>query len=265
VELTGTSAIVSGGASGLGLATARRLLAAGSAVVLVDLPTSNGAAIARGFNDRSCVRFAPADVTDSDAVAAAVATAAELAPLRVAVTCAGIATAAKVLGRDATGATKVMPLDDFARVVNVNLIGTFNVVRLAAAAIAANDPVAGSSGTAERGVIVCTASVAAYEGQIGQTAYAASKGGVVCMTLPLAREFAQQLIRIVSIAPGIFDTPMLAELAEDVRASLGRQVPHPSRLGDPAEFGALVQHIVENPMLNGEVIRLDGAIRMTPR
>jgi NAD(P)-dependent dehydrogenase (short-subunit alcohol dehydrogenase family) len=269
VQLSGTSAVVSGGASGLGLATARRLLAAGASVVLVDLPTSNGAVVAQPLNGQSLddraerdrptndrVRFAPADVTDTDSVAAAIATASELAPLRVAVTCAVIATAGKVLGRDrTTGVAKVMSLDDFARTISVNLIGTFNVVRLAAAAIAANDPVAGSSGTNERGVIVCTASVAAYEGQIGQTAYAASKGGVVGMTLPLAREFAQHLIRVVSVAPGIFDTPMLAALPDEIRESLG----------DPAEFGALVQHIVENPMLNGEVIRLDGAIRMAPR
>jgi NAD(P)-dependent dehydrogenase (short-subunit alcohol dehydrogenase family) len=205
--------------------------------------------------------FAPTDVTASDQVAAAVALACDLGPLRVTVTCAGIATAAKVLSHDkASGATSPVPLDDFVSTVNVNLIGTFNVVRLAAAAIAATEPIDG-----ERGVIVCTASVAAYEGQIGQTAYAASKGGIVGMTLPLAREFAQHQIRVMSIAPGIFDTPMLAGLPDDVRASLGKQVPHPSRLGDPAEFGALVQHIVENPMLNGEVIRLDGAIRMTPR
>jgi NAD(P)-dependent dehydrogenase (short-subunit alcohol dehydrogenase family) len=253
VRVSGSSAVVSGGASGLGLAVARGLHAAGAVVVIVDLPTSNGSAVAESLGDR--IFFAPADVTDSTAVSAAVATAAEHAPLRVAVTCAGIAPPARVLGRDG-----VMPLAEFAATIQVNLIGTFNVLRLAAEQIAATEPIEG-----ERGVIVCTASVAAFEGQVGQAAYAASKAGVVGMTLPIARELASRLVRVVAIAPGLFDTPLLAGLPEDARRSLAEQVPHPSRLGRPEEFAALVQHIIDNPMLNGDVIRLDGAIRMAPR
>jgi NAD(P)-dependent dehydrogenase (short-subunit alcohol dehydrogenase family) len=220
---------------------------------MVDLPTSNGSAVAESLGDR--MLFSPADVTDSDAVSAAVATAAAHAPLRVAVTCAGIAPPARVLGRDG-----VMPLADFTATVQVNLIGTFNVLRLAAEQIAATEPIDG-----ERGVIVCTASVAAFEGQIGQAAYAASKAGVVGMTLPIARELASRLVRVVAVAPGLFDTPLLAGLPDDARRSLAEQVPHPRRLGRPEEFAALVQHIIDNPMLNGAVIRLDGAIRMAPR
>jgi NAD(P)-dependent dehydrogenase (short-subunit alcohol dehydrogenase family) len=253
MRIQGAGAVVSGGASGLGLATARRLHEAGAVVVIVDLPTSNGSAVAESLGDR--MYFAPADVTDPTAVAAAVAAAGEHAPLRVAVTCAGIAPPARVLGRDG-----VMPLADFTPTIEVNLVGTFNVLRLAAEQIATSEPVDG-----ERGVIVCTASVAAFDGQVGQAAYAASKAGVVGMTLPIARELASRLIRVTAIAPGLFDTPLLAGLPEEARRSLGGQVPHPSRLGRPEEFAALVQHIVENPMLNGEVIRLDGAIRMAPR
>lgn len=253
MKVSGSSAVVSGGASGLGLAVARRLHDAGAVVVIVDLPTSNGSAVAESLGDR--IVFAPADVTDSTAVSAAVETAAEHAPLRLAVTCAGIAPPARVLGRDG-----VMPLADFATTIQVNLIGTFNVLRLAAEQIAASEPIEG-----ERGVIVCTASVAAFEGQVGQAAYAASKAGVAGMTLPIARELASRLVRVVAIAPGLFDTPLLAGLPEDARRSLAEQVPHPSRLGRPEEFAALVQHIIDNPMLNGEVIRLDGAIRMAPR
>jgi NAD(P)-dependent dehydrogenase (short-subunit alcohol dehydrogenase family) len=246
VRISGCSALVTGGASGLGLATAKELLAAGAEVIIVDLPSSGG-------RDIEGVTFVPADVTDEAQIQVAVAAA--KAPLRIVVNCAGVATPGKTLGREGP-----LSLAAFERVVRVNLIGTFNVIRLAAAAIAATDPVDG-----ERGVIVNTASVAAFDGQIGQAAYSASKGGVVGMTLPIAREFASQLIRVMTIAPGIFDTPMMAGLPEAARTSLGQQVPHPSRLGKPAEYAALVRHIVENQMLNGEVIRLDGAIRMQPR
>jgi NAD(P)-dependent dehydrogenase (short-subunit alcohol dehydrogenase family) len=197
------------------------------------------------------------DVTDAGDVHTAVEAAVAMAPLRIVVNCAGIAPGARTVGRDGP-----QPLENFERVIRINLMGTYNVVRLAAAAMQESEPI---GPTPERGVIVNTASVAAFEGQIGQAAYAASKGGVAAMTLPLAREFAASLIRVMAIAPGTFDTPMLRALPEDVRTSLGAQVPHPSRLGDPAEFAALVRHIVENPMLNGETIRLDGAIRMQPR
>ncbi|HEV7185138.1 MAG TPA: SDR family NAD(P)-dependent oxidoreductase, partial [Leifsonia sp.] len=195
------------------------------------------------------------DVANEDQVQAAVDQAAALGPLRVVVNCAGIATPGKVLGRDG-----VLPLEQFERVIRVNLIGTFNVVRLAAAAMVKTEPLG-----EERGVIVNTASVAAFDGQIGQPAYSASKGGVAAMTLPLARELARDLIRVVTIAPGIFETPMMAGLPQAAQNSLAAQVPHPSRLGKPAEYASLVRHIVDNPMLNGEVIRLDGAIRMQPK
>ncbi len=251
MQLAGSVALVTGGASGLGLATATALTEAGAAVVIVDLPGSPGEAAARELGGD----FAPTDVTDEDSVRAAVAQAVALGPLRVAVNCAGIGTPGRVLGKAGP-----MPLADFARVVTVNLIGTFNVIRLAAEAMAQTDPVDG-----ERGVIINTASIAAYDGQVGQAAYAASKGGVVGMTLPIARDLAQSLIRVVTIAPGLFDTPMLQGLPEPARQSLGAQVPMPSRLGQPREYAALARHICENPMLNGEVIRLDGALRMSPR
>jgi NAD(P)-dependent dehydrogenase (short-subunit alcohol dehydrogenase family) len=251
MNIAGSSALVTGGASGLGLATAKRLAAAGAHVVILDLPNSPGADEAEKINGV----FAPADVTDEAAVSAALDAAAERGPLRVAVSCAGIGTPGRVLGKKG-----VLPLEDFARVINVNLIGTFNVVRLAAERIAATDPIDG-----ERGVIVNTASAAAFDGQIGQAAYSASKGGVVGMTLPIARDLADKLIRVMTVAPGLFRTPMLMGLPQEAQDSLGQQVPHPSRLGDPDEYAALVQHIVANPMLNGEVIRLDGAIRMAPR
>ncbi len=253
MELEGAAALVTGGASGLGLAAARRLAAGGARVVIVDLPNSDGERAAEEL--AGGVVFAPADVTDEAAVTAALDAADRLGPLRVVVSCAGIGTPGKVLGRDG-----VLPLTAFERVVRVNLVGTFNVIRLAAERMARTEP----SGE-ERGVIVCTASVAAFDGQIGQAAYSASKAGVAGMTLPIARELASSWIRVVSIAPGLFDTPMLAGLPQEARDSLGHQVPHPARLGRPEEFAQLVEHIVANPMLNGETIRLDGAIRMAPR
>jgi NAD(P)-dependent dehydrogenase (short-subunit alcohol dehydrogenase family) len=261
MDISGAVALVTGGASGLGFATAGKLVQDGASVVLVDLPQSAGADAAAGLDPAgSRVRFVAADVADPAQVQAAVAAAADLGPLRIVVNCAGIATPGKVLGRDG-----VLPLEQFARVVSVNLIGTFNVIRLAAEAIASTPTVTGAGGSDERGVIINTASVAAFDGQIGQPAYAASKGGVAAMTLPIARELARSLIRVVTIAPGIFETPMMAGLPQEAQDSLGAQVPHPSRLGKPAEYAALVAHIVENQMLNGETIRLDGAIRMAPK
>jgi len=253
MDIDGSVALITGGASGLGLASTEKLLAAGASVVILDLPGSPGAAVADKLGER--VRFSPGDVTDEASVAAALDLAGEMGPLRVAVNCAGVGNAAKTIGRKGP-----FPLADFTRVITINLIGTFNVIRLAAERIAATEPV-----EQERGVIVNTASVAAFDGQIGQAAYSASKGGIVGMTLPIARDLAGSLIRVMTIAPGLFDTPLLAGLPEDARISLGQQVPHPSRLGAPVEYGALVAHIVANPMLNGEVIRLDGAIRMAPR
>ena len=258
MDVKGAVALVTGGASGLGAATARRMFHDGASVVLVDLPSSGGAALAEelnassGASGRSAV-FSPADVTNEAEVQAAVGTAASLGPLRIVVNCAGIATPGKVLGRDG-----VLPLEAFSRVIQVNLVGTFNVLRLA-------EPAVTELGGPERGVIVNTASVAAFEGQIGQPAYAASKGAVAAMTLPIARELARSLVRVVTIAPGIFETPMMAGLPQDAQDSLGAQVPHPSRLGKPGEYAALVAHIVDNAMLNGETIRLDGAIRMGPK
>ncbi len=254
MQIANSAAVVTGGASGLGLATVERLAAAGARVTIVDLPTSDGETIAKSLGDS--VAFYGADVTDEDGVAAAldVATAGPQ-PLRILVNCAGIGTPIKVLGKEGP-----FPLAAFRKVVEVNLVGSFNVLRLAAERIAATEAVDG-----ERGVIVSTASVAAFEGQIGQAHYSASKGGIVGMTLPIARELARSLIRVNVIAPGLFETPLLALLPEEAKASLGAQVPHPSRLGQPSEYAQLVQSIIENPMLNGETIRLDGAIRMAPR
>ena len=253
MDSTGAVGLITGGASGLGLASTERLLEAGASVVILDLPSSPGAAVADKLGDR--VRFSAGDVTDEASVNAALDVAAELGPLRIAVNCAGTGNAAKTLGKKGP-----FPLADFARIININLIGTFNVIRLAAERMAASDPIDG-----ERGVIINTASVAAFDGQIGQAAYSASKGGIVGMTLPIARDLASVLIRVMTIAPGLFDTPLLAGLPESARVSLGQQIPHPARLGKPTEYGALVAHIVANPMLNGEVIRLDGAVRMGPR
>ncbi len=255
MQIQGNVALVTGGASGLGEATVRRLVDAGARVVVVDLPSSRGEALAAELGAPAV--FAPADVTDEAQVSAAVERAAGLGPFRIAVSCAGIGAAARTVGRD--GAPHA--LDLFTRVVTVNLVGTFNVIRLAAAAMLATTDVAGE----ERGVIVNTASIAAFDGQVGQAAYSASKGGVVGMTLPIARDLAASAIRVATIAPGLFHTPLLHGLPEDAIASLGAQVPHPSRLGRPAEYAQLVQAIIDNPMLNGETVRLDGAIRMAPR
>ena len=255
MELRTVKAIVTGGASGLGRATAERLVAAGASVALLDRPASAGADVAKAMGQRAI--FAPVDVTSGDEVGTALQTAWDrFGGLDVLVNCAGIGTAMKTVGR--SGPAK---LEEFTRVIQVNLIGTFNCIRLVAALMAKNTP--GAEG--ERGVIINTASVAAFDGQIGQAAYSASKGGIVGMTLPIARDLAELGIRVVTIAPGIFDTPLLATLSDPVRASLGKQVPFPSRLGRPAEFAALALHIIENAMLNGETIRLDGAIRMQPR
>jgi len=248
-----TVALVTGGASGLGEATTRRLHEGGAAVVIVDLPSSRGQALAAELGDRA--RFFPADVRDEAQVQAAIAATAELGVLRIVVNCAGIGTPGRVVGRKGP-----LDLDSFRNVIDINLIGTFNVLRLAATAMLANEPVDG-----DRGIIVMTASIAAYDGQIGQAAYAASKGGIVSLTLSAARDLADKLIRVVTVAPGTFATPMLSGLPEEVTAVLEAQVPHPSRLGRPAEYASLVAHIVDNGMLNGEVIRLDGALRMPPR
>jgi NAD(P)-dependent dehydrogenase (short-subunit alcohol dehydrogenase family) len=247
--------IVTGGASGLGRAAAETLLAAGARVVIIDVNQEAGMAAERALGVQA--RFAHADVTSEDQVNAAVALArSAFGGLHGVVNAAGIGPAAKVLGKNGPH-----PLDLFEKTVRVNLVGTFNVIRLAAAAIAQNTPEA----SGERGVIVNTASIAAYDGQIGQPAYAASKAGIVGLTLPVAREFASLGIRVVTVAPGIFDTPLLAALPEAARVSLGQQVPFPSRLGRPSEYASLIRHIVENEMLNGAVIRLDGALRMAPR
>ena len=255
MDLASVRAVVTGGASGLGRATAARFVAAGGRVALLDRPASAGADVAKSLGDTAV--FTPADVTGADDVARALETATErLGGINVLVNCAGIGTAMKTLGK--SGPAR---LEEFTRVITVNLIGTFNCIRLAAVHMAQNAP--GPDG--ERGVVVNTASVAAFDGQIGQAAYSASKGGIVGMTLPIARDLAEQGIRVVTIAPGIFETPLLGTLPEPVRASLAKQVPFPSRLGQPDEYAALACHIVTNAMLNGETIRLDGAIRMAPR
>ena len=255
MNIEGKVALITGGASGLGLATAKGLVEAGASVVIVDLPTSDGEVAAKTLGDRA--RFSPADVLNEDEVRAAVALAVEeFGHLHIAVNCAGVGFPGRVLTRDGAA----IDLERFEFVVKVNLIGTFNVMRLAAEQIAKEEPEG-----EERGVIVNTASIAAFDGQIGQAAYAASKGGIVGMTLPVARDLSSRMIRCVAIAPGTFDTPMLAGLPEEARQGLAADIPHPHRLGRPEEFAALVGHIVENPMLNGETIRLDGALRMKAR
>ncbi len=246
-------ALVTGGGSGLGAATARALTASGAQVVLLDLPRSAGAEVAAALGPRAS--FVPADVRDEAQVTAGVQQALDLGTLRLAVNCAGVATPGRVIGKHG-----VLPLESFRAVIEVNLVGTFNVLRLAAAAMLGNDLNDG-----DRGLVVMTASVAAFDGQIGQAAYAASKGGIAALTLSAARDLAERAIRVMTIAPGVMETPMLAGLPEETRTSLEALVPHPRRLGRPEEFALLVESIAANPLLNGEVIRLDGALRMPPR
>ena len=255
MRLDGRTIVVTGGASGLGGATAEMVVNAGGNAVLVDVNEQAGAAAAKRLG--STTIFVTTDVTSAADMESAVETATKtFGAVHGLVCAAGVGSAERVLPREGP-----QPLDHFTRVITINLIGTFNAIRVAAAAMAGNTP----NDAGERGVIVCTASVAAYDGQIGQAAYSASKGGIVAMTLPIAREFARMGVRVMTIAPGTFDTPLLAGLPEAARQSLGQQVPFPSRLGRPEEYAALVRHIFENEMLNGEVIRLDGAIRMAPK
>jgi len=255
MEIAGRAFLVTGGGSGLGAATARLLAAAGGGVVIVDVNDAAGGEVARSLGAHGT--FVRADVADEDGVRAAIAAAVSLfGGLHGAANCAGIGVATKTVGKDGPHR-----LDAFERVVRVNLVGTFNVIRLAAAQMATQPPDAGGT----RGVIVNTASIAAFDGQVGQAAYSASKGGIVGMTLPIARDLAPLGIRVVTIAPGLFDTPLLAGLPEQVRQALATTVPFPSRLGHPEEYAALARHVFENDMLNGEVIRLDGALRMPPR
>ena len=254
MNVDGASTLVTGGASGLGLACAQALKAKGAKVVIVDLPSSNGDAVAAEMGD--AVSFQAGDVTSGEEMEAAIAAAEANGPLRAVIHCAGHGGAVRLVNRDGTPGS----LEAYSKVINTNLIGSFNVLRLAAVSMAKNDPLDG-----DRGACVMTASVAAYEGQIGQIPYSASKAGVVGMTIVAARDLASKLIRVNTIAPGIFDTPLLGRLPEEIRQSLGASVPHPARLGQPDEFADLALHLIENQMLNGETIRLDGAIRMTPR
>lgn len=252
--IEGSVALVTGGASGLGEATVREFVGRGGRAVIVDLNEERGEKLAEELGDAAV--FAKADVSNAEDVQAAIDVASQLGTLRAAVSCAGIGIGVRTI--DKTGAPH--DLSVFEKVISVNLIGTFNVLRLGASAMSTNEPVDG-----ERGVVVNTASVAAFDGQIGQVAYSASKGGIVGLTLPAARDLSKPQIRVVTVAPGTFDTPLLGMLSDDIRAALAATIPHPSRLGRPQEFGALVCHIVENGYLNGEVIRLDGALRMAPR
>jgi NAD(P)-dependent dehydrogenase (short-subunit alcohol dehydrogenase family) len=255
MEIRGHTFLVTGGSSGLGAACVRMLVGAGARVIIADVNNETGESLAGELGANA--RFLRTDVTDESSVQGAVRAAVQdFGGLHGSIQCAGIAVAEKLLGKSGPHS-----LVSFTKVINVNLIGTFNVNRLAAAAMVDNAPTA----SGERGVLINTASIAAFEGQIGQAAYAASKGGVAALTLPLARELARSGIRVVAVAPGIFDTPLLAGLPEPARQSLGQQVPFPSRLGRPDEFAALVRHIIENEMLNGTVIRLDGALRMAPK
>lgn len=254
--LKNTVALITGGSSGLGRGTVERFVRNGAKVIIADLPTSNGNSLAKDLGESAV--FVPVDVTSEKDVQTAVDTAKEkFGKLNVTVNCAGIAVAYKVYNFHKN---KAHLLEDFTKVININTIGTFNVIRLAVALMGENEP----NEDGERGVIINTASVAAFDGQMGQAAYSASKGAVVAMTLPLARDLALTGIRVVTIAPGLFDTPMLQSLPDKVRNFLAKSIPFPSRLGKPEEFGQLAQSIVENPLLNGEVIRLDGAIRMQP-
>ena len=254
MDIRGGSAVVTGGASGLGEATVRRLVAAGAKVVIADRDDKRGPALASELG-AGC-RFAQTDVTSPEQVQAAIAAAQELAPLRAAVSCAGVGWAQRTLSKEGIP----HDLDVFNKVIGINLVGTFNVLRLCAAAMAKNAPVDG-----ERGVIINTASIAAYDGQIGQIAYAASKAAVVGMTLPAARDLSKAGIRVLTIAPGTFHTPMLGMLPEEQRQALAAGIPFPARLGNPAEYGALALHMIENGYLNGETVRLDGALRMPPK
>ena len=255
MDISGKVALVTGGASGLGAATVRMIVGAGGRAVILDLNEQLGRALAGELGDAA--RYARADVSDPDQAEQAVKTATDaFGALHICVNCAGIGDPQKIVGKEGPA-----DLARFVKVIRVNLIGTFNVSRLAAWAMARNTP----NADGERGVIINTASVAAFDGQIGQAAYSASKGGIVGMTLPIARDLANTGVRVMTIAPGLFDTPLLAALPEDVKASLGSMVPFPKRLGQPAEYALLARQIIENPMLNGEVIRLDGAIRMAPR
>ena len=255
MDIKSCVALVTGGASGLGQATVESIVGAGGRAMILDRENSAGAELAKKLGDRA--RFCAADVTSAEQVTAAVAATVEaFGTINAAINCAGVGVAAKTVSKRGP-----FPLELFSKCIEVNLIGTFNVIRLAADAMSKNEP----NGEGERGVIVNTASVAAFEGQIGQAAYSASKGGVVGMTLPIARDLSQYGIRVCTIAPGLFNTPMLAMLPEEGRRKLGAQVPFPPRLGEPREFGQLARSIIENPMLNGETIRLDGAIRMAPR
>lgn len=255
MEISERNFLVTGGGSGLGEATARALAAAGGNVVIADIDQVNGARVADSLAEKG--RFVPTDVSLEESVIAAIETVREaFGPLSGAVSCAGVGDPAKVLGKEGPHS-----LDLFGRVIRVNLIGTFNVLRLAAHSMTDNE----TDDEGERGIILNTASIAAFEGQVGQTAYAASKGGVVALTLPSARELARFGIRVVTLAPGLFDTPLLAGLPERARLSLGEQVPFPSRLGRPSEYASLALHVIRNTMINGEVLRLDGALRMAPR
>jgi NAD(P)-dependent dehydrogenase (short-subunit alcohol dehydrogenase family) len=256
MEIRGITAFVTGGASGLGAATVRRLVAEGARVAIYDLPRSQGAELEKELG--AATRFLPGDVTDEAQTTAALDEAiAAFGPLRALINCAGIGSALRTVGKDG----KPFSLDVFTRTVQINLIGTFNVLRLAAARMVGNEP----NAEGERGAIVNTASIAAFDGQIGQAAYAASKGGVVGLTLPVARDLARYGVRVCTIAPGLFKTPLLMTLPEPALEALGKSIPFPSRLGEPSEYAALACHILENPMLNGEVIRLDGALRMAPQ
>jgi 3-hydroxyacyl-CoA dehydrogenase / 3-hydroxy-2-methylbutyryl-CoA dehydrogenase len=256
MELSGAGALVAGGASGLGAATARELAARGARVAVVDLDGERAGAVAAELGEGALALAA--DVTDEGALSEAVRGAVEAfeGGLRVAVSCAGIGFAERTVGKDGAAA-----LGPFENVIRVNLIGTYNVLRLAAAAMSENEP----NAEGERGAVVMTASAAAFDGQIGQTAYSASKGGIVGLTLPAARDLARWGVRVCTIAPGLFDTPLLAGLPEEAREQLGKQIPFPARLGRPEEYALLACHIAENPMLNGETIRLDGALRMPPK